>query len=142
MKLLMHAVGLLLAIVLLSGCASRPSQVHRGNFLLITGQSYELKKDVIRFLNRGYMESLRPVERKIDELRPYKDYDPYWTRPLSLIPKGTVLTLREIIVTRKKELLVLAFLDGKRLNISEIADENHLETRESARVQKRLPAAE
>jgi len=85
----------LLALCLL-GCATAPRQIGSGDTHLAVGQKYVLKRDAILLERRGLIESIENPELSFDDYKPYRDYDPYYVRPISILPAGTLLEVKKI----------------------------------------------
>ena len=85
-----------LALLGLAGCSTVSDHIGSGHVQLKVGGKYALQKDAIILANRGYINSIENPDRNIQDYTPHKDYDPYYTMPLGVLPGGTVIEVNEI----------------------------------------------
>ena len=90
------AVASCLAALCLFGCATVPRQIGSAEAHLAVGQKYVLKRDAILLERRGLIESIENPDHSIDDYKPYRDYDPYYIRPIAVLPAGTLLEVKRI----------------------------------------------
>jgi hypothetical protein len=93
---LFQVVGYSVAALCLAGCATAPRKISSVETHLIVGQKYVLKRDAILLERRGLIESLENPAHSFDNYKPYRDYDPYYVRPIAVLPAGTLLQVKKI----------------------------------------------
>lgn len=87
-----------LAAICPLGCSTAKHQLGSGTGQLAVGQRYVLRRDAILLRRRGVIDSLENPDYRLNTYKPYKNYDPYDTQPLGVLPAGTVLKVKRIRV--------------------------------------------
>ena len=75
-----------------------PHQVGSGDQHLTVGQQYGLRREAILLSHRGMINSIENPDYTLDNYKPYKEYSPYDTKPIAVLPAGTVLVVKKICV--------------------------------------------
>jgi hypothetical protein len=89
-------VGCFFAVLCLVGCSTVLHQIGSGDRQVTVGQQYALKRDAILLAHRGLINSVENPDYTFDSYKPYQDYSPYDTRPIAVLPAGTVLKVKKI----------------------------------------------
>jgi hypothetical protein len=90
--------GCFLAALCLAACSTVPHQLGSGDRQLTVGQQYALKREAILLAHRGVIDSIENPDYTLDNYKAYKDYSPYDTQPIAVLPTGTVLVVKKIRV--------------------------------------------
>ena len=113
-----------LALLLLSfgliSCATTVSTLSIADTDITVGEKYPLPTAAIRFANRGYIDSIVPSQKTMEQLREGADYDGYSQKPKALIPKGTKVTIHKIYKTKSGKTEITALLDGEKVSITNL----------------------
>lgn len=84
------------------------------------GENYEIKHSCVLFTVRGYIDSIRPTKRKLEELKSYEDFDPYSMLPKRYISAGTVVKISKIYKTKNEKIFITAVLNGEKVDITQV----------------------
>ncbi len=104
----------LAAAFYLAGCSTVPHQLGSGDHQLTAGQQYALKREAILLAHRGVIDSIENPDYTWDNYKPYKNYSPYDTQPIGVLPPGTVLIVKKIRVFKSGDFHVEGeILSGK-----------------------------
>ena len=96
-----------------AGCSTRSGQIGAGCTVLKVGREYVLKRNAILLGNRGEIDSVANPDFTIENFKPYKDFDPYWTETKGVVPAGTVIAVREIRLFKHEQFRVIGeIMDG------------------------------
>jgi hypothetical protein len=90
------AIVALCLVVCLAGCSTTSDHIGSDSLRLKVGQKYVLKRDAILLANRGAVNSIENPDYSLENYKAYKDFDPYWTQPIGVLPTGTVIEVKEI----------------------------------------------
>ena len=90
-----------------AGCSTRSDQIGSSGTVLKVGRVYVLKRDAILLGNRGELDSVANPDFTIENFKPYKDFDPYWTGTRGVVPAGTVIAVREIRLFKHEQFRVI-----------------------------------
>src|SRR5882724_824710 len=90
-----------------AGCSTRSDQIGSRGTVLKVGREYVLKRDAILLGNRGELDSVANPDFTIENFKPYKDFDPYWTGTRGVVPAGTVIAVREIRLFKHEQFRVI-----------------------------------
>ena len=88
--------GWFVAALCLVGCSTNRSQLGSGDSQLVVGKKYVLRRDAILLERRGLIDAIENPEHKLENYKPYKDYDPYYLQPKGVLPAGTVLQVKKL----------------------------------------------
>lgn len=97
-------LGCLLAAICLTGCSTVPHQLGSRDGQLTVGQQYALKREAILLAHRGLIDSIENPNYTLNNYKPYKNYNPYDTQPIAVLPAGTVLVVKKIRVFKSGDL--------------------------------------
>jgi hypothetical protein len=107
-------VSFCLAIVYLAGCSTASDQIGSDGFGLKVGKQYVLKRDAILLSHRGLADSIENPDYSLADYKAYRDYSPYDTLPIGVLPSGTVIQVKEIRLFRHDNFRVMGeIMTGK-----------------------------
>ncbi len=109
---------MVLVALAIAGCATRLSSLTFSGAEIEVGDRFTIPTDSVLFINRGYIDSIKPSSKGLNQLRDGIDYDGYHEKPKAEIPAGTEVTIHEIYRTRKGWIYVTALFDGEKVDIS------------------------
>src|ERR1043166_166771 len=73
------SVGVCLCLALLAGCSTPSDHIGARDTQLKVGRKYTLRTEAIIVANRGLINSIENPDHRLQDYKPYEDYDPYYT---------------------------------------------------------------
>ncbi|MBI3852390.1 MAG: hypothetical protein HY298_19205 [Verrucomicrobia bacterium] len=107
-KLATHSYPIFWMVMLaFVGCSTSVSHVGSNDAHLTIGKRYLLQREAILLANRGLMDSVENPNYNLQNYKPYEDYHPYYIQPIGVLPKGTLIEVKEIRLYRRNQFLVI-----------------------------------
>jgi hypothetical protein len=96
-----------MVFVCLAGCSTTSDQIGSDQLVLKVGKQYVLKRDAILLARRGLTDSIENPDYNLADFKADRDYSSYDTRPIGVLPSGTVIQVKEIRLFKDDDFRVM-----------------------------------